>query len=346
MPTATPGTILVSTAGQGVIRSTDNGATWARIPLDQGLEFDAVVRVIAVHPERPEVIFAGADVGLARSDDAGTTWTRVDSPFNDMQVWAIGIDPHNPGAMTIGTGAPSRARVYRTKDGGTNWDQVGPELPETCAGVSKPRILTMAYDQVDGQSVFFGVEEGGLWRSKDRGDTWTRLDGSPDTLPDGVTVSDVHCVLVLDGPPKTIMVVVVNSVFISTDDGQTWSRTDTKKMWGIYYTRLVTNVPGTNSVLLGIGDATPGTLTRILRSDDLGHSWQESTFDTPATSTVWAIGTHHSDGGLLFAGTKYGDLFRSADGGRTFTKEARSFPEITGVAWTPAVAAEPPAAKH
>ena len=38
---------------------------------------------------------------------------------------------------------------------------------------------------------------------------------------------------------------------------------------------------------------------------------------------------------LLFAGTKYGDLFRSLDGGASWFKEWRAFPEITAVAWTP-----------
>ena len=46
MPKPMHGTILVSTAGQGVLRSNDDGATWNRIPLDQDLEFDAVVRAL------------------------------------------------------------------------------------------------------------------------------------------------------------------------------------------------------------------------------------------------------------------------------------------------------------
>src|SRR5919197_296530 len=171
------GTILVSTAGQGVLRSNDDGATWNRIPLDQALEFDAVVRTLAVHPTRPEVVFAGADAGLGRSDDGGTRWSRVDSPFNDKQVWSIAIDPNDPDSMLVGT-----------------------------------------------------------------------------------------------------------------------------------------------------GDGTPGTRTRVFRSDDLAGSWTESTFDTPANSTVWAFGTHPSDADIVFAGTKYGHLFRSTDGGRTFTKEWREVP--------------------
>ena len=340
------GTILVSTAGQGVLRSNDDGATWHRIPLDQDLEFDAVVRALAVRPDRPEVVFAGADIGLARSDDAGTRWTRVRAPFDNTQVWSIAIDPNDPDSMLIGTGAPSRAAMYRTADSGLTWDRLSPELPARCAGVSRPRILTATYDHVDGTSAWFGVEEGGLWRSRDRGDTWERVDGTEHDLPHGVTVSDVHCVLVLDGPPKTLVCVVVNAIFVSRDDGLTWTRTGTRSTWGIYYTRLVTRVPGSNAVLLGIGDATPGTTTRIFRSDDLARTWQESTVDVPANSTVWAMGTHASDPDLVFAGTKYGHLSRSTNGGRGFTKEWREFPEITDVAWTPAVAADPPTTHH
>ena len=336
------GTVLVATAGQGVLRSCDNGATWSRIPLGQAVEFDAVVRCLAVHPDHPEVVFAGADAGLARSDDAGVTWSQVSSPFDGRQVWSVAIDPADPDSMLAGTGAPSRAAMFRTADGGASWERLGPVLPEHCAGVSKPRILTIAWDHVDGTSAWFGVEEGGLWRSRDRGATWERTDGTPKTRPDGVTNSDIHCVTVLDGPPKTIVCAVVNALFVSQDDGATWARTDTRAVWGIYYTRLTARLPGSNALLLGIGDATPGTRTRIFRSDDLASSWSEATLDVPANSTTWAFGTHPADPDLVFAGTKYGHLFRSADGGRTFTKEWREFPEITDVTWTPAIAPPPP----
>lgn len=336
------GTILVATAGQGVLRSSDDGHTWNRIPLGQALEFDAVVRSLAIHPESPNVVFAGSDVGLARSDDAGTTWSRVESPFNDMQVWSIAIDPNDPGSMLIGTGAPSRAVVFRTADGGKSWDRLSPELPERCAGVSKPRILTITYDHLDGRSAWFGVEEGGLWRTRDRGDTWERVDGTPKTLPRGVTGSDVHCVVIVDGPPKTLVCLVVNAIFVSADDGATWTRTDTRQTWGIYYTRLTARIPGSGDLLLGIGDGTPGTETRVFRSEDLAQTWTQSRLDVPANSTVWAFGLHPADPELVFAGTKYGQLFRSTDAGRSFVKEWREFPEITDVAWTPAIAAAAP----
>jgi len=167
------GTILVATAGQGVLRSSDDGATWSRLGLGQDLEFDAVVRCLAVHPEQPDVVWAGSDVGLVRSSDAGVTWHRVDSPMNDRTIWSLAVDPTHPDTMLVGTGAPSRAAVFRTTDGGETWEQLPPQIPEFCAGVNRPRILTCTVDRYEPKSMWFGIEEGGLWRSRDGGDTWS-----------------------------------------------------------------------------------------------------------------------------------------------------------------------------
>lgn len=93
-----------------------------------------MVRTLAVHPEQPNVVYAGAEVGLGRSDDAGTHWTRVDSPFNDQQVWAIAVDPHDPDSITVGTGAPSRAVMYRTGDAGVTWDRLSPNFQRSAPG--------------------------------------------------------------------------------------------------------------------------------------------------------------------------------------------------------------------
>ena len=128
------GTILVATAGQGVLSSADDGRTWYRISTGQDIEFDAVVRCLAVDSRDPRVIYAGADAGLARSDDAGVTWHRVDSPMNGMQVWSLAVDPDDPARMLAGTGAPSRAAVFRTTDNGKNWTACPRRFPSSVPG--------------------------------------------------------------------------------------------------------------------------------------------------------------------------------------------------------------------
>lgn len=333
------GTILVGTAGQGILRSVDDGATWHRLGLKEAIEFDGVVRAIAVDPADPSRILAGADAGMCLSTDGGAHFSRVDSPMNGLTVWAIAFDPANPKNVYAGTGAPSRARMFRSTDGGLSWQTLNVELPEFCKGVNRPRILSVCVSPVDGREVWFGVEEGGAWRSLDGGDSWERMD----TPESGISNSDIHAIAVLpphEGAPVKRVVLTVNSVYESSDDCATWSGKASKERFdAMYYTRTVqvADAAGTR-LLLAIGDGTPGTRTAIYRSDDRGASWERALLHTAPNSTVWAFGAHPSDPALLFAGTKYGHLLRSMDGGRSWFKEWRDFSEITAVAWTPFVA--------
>lgn len=332
--TSSDRTILVATAGQGILRSNDDGTSWHRLGLKEAIEFDGTVRSLAVDPQRPERIYAGADCGFCISDDGGAHWRRAEGVMNNQSIWSIAVDPSNPDMVFAGTGAPSRAAMFRSRDAGETWTRLSPEFPEFCAGVNRPRILTVCIDPQDGREVWFGVEEGGCWRSKDAGDTWTRIDGAPD----GVVSSDIHDISIMparNGTPKTTLVLTVNCVYRSVDDGITWSGEPSRERFGMYYTRAVRPLPGSNSAVLAIGDGTPGRFTKIYHSDDRAATWTEARIEVPPNSTFWAFGGHEAAPQLIFAGTKYGDLFRSADGGKLWQKEWREFSEITAVIWTP-----------
>jgi photosystem II stability/assembly factor-like uncharacterized protein len=333
------GTILVATAGQGILRSNDDGATWHRLGLKEAIEFDGTVRSLAVDPTDPARVLAGADVGLCESRDGGAHFTRIDSPLNGLTVWAIAFSSSDPKLVFAGTGAPSRARMFRSRDGGATWQQLDVSLPEFCGGVNRPRILTICVHPQRASEVWFGVEEGGAWRSQDAGDTWQRMD----TAESGINNSDIHAIAVLPASGSEAarhLVLTVNSVCESRDGGVTYSAKASKDRFdGLYYTRTVQVLDAEGrELLLAIGDGTPGTRTRIYRSADAGATWESALLHTAPNSTVWAFGAHPSDRKLVFAGTKYGHLLRSMDGGRSWFKEWRDFSEITAVAWTPFVA--------
>lgn len=329
-------TIMVATAGQGILRSNDDGRTWHRLGLKEAIEFDGVVRALAVDPDRPDRIYAGADAGLCISDDGGAHWRLAEGAIRGMTVWSIGIDPSQPEVMYAGTGAPSRAALFKSTDRGETWHRLPPEMDEFCQGVNRPRMLTICVNPDDGQDVWFGVEEGGAWRSRDGGQHFERLDDPRKAIRS----SDIHAISILPATasaPRTFIVLTVNAVYVSQDDGQTWDGQLSKQRFdGLYYTRTVMPLPGSDDeLLMAIGDGTPGLKTRLYRSSDRGFHWTEMHLETPPNSTFWALGGHRAEPARLYAGTKYGDLFRSTDGGRSWHKEWRSFPEITAVAWTP-----------
>ncbi len=325
-------TILVATASQGVIRSSDEGKTWHRTGLGQAIEFDGVVRTLDYDRSNPKTIYAGADVGLCRSDDAGSTWVRVDSPFNGETVWKVAVDPANSQRIFVGTGAPSRSVLWRTLDAGKTWDRADVEIPEFCAGVNKPRLLAFAFNPADANKAWFGLEEGGLFRTADGGDNWERVD---DRLLWEFN-SDIHAVHVLPDAEQTVVVICVNAVYVSKDGGETFTGMLPKTEFGLYYARALTSPAGSADTLyLSVSDGTPGTTSQILISRDGAESWKPATLDTPAESCFWGIRVNPENPEMLVAGTKYGSLYTSSDSGVSWQKQWRSFPEISDVLLIP-----------
>lgn len=333
-------TILVATASQGILRSADNGTTWHRIGLRQVIEFDGVVRSLDTQPGTPCTLLAGTNVGLCQSTDIGSTWSLVSSPFDGQTVWKVAVDPADPKRLFVGTGAPSRARLWRTTDGGVHWTEAGLDIPEFCAGVNRPRLLAFAYNPKDRRKAWFGLEAGGLFRTADGGESWERVDDR--LLWDFHT--DIHAIHVLPDDDQTVVVVCVNAVYTSRDGGETWQGMLPKKDFGLYYARAIATPPGSkDTLLLSLSDGTPGTTSTIVTSRDGARTWQPTHIDVAPDSCIWAIRVNEGNPSLMVAGTKYGTLYLSHDGGMHWARQWRSFPEIADVLWVPYAAAVEPA---
>src|ERR671919_407123 len=273
-------TIVVGTVGQSIMRSEDNGQTWARIGPRRGFAYEASVRCIAMNPKQHNILFAGTERGLYRSEDRGANWQYIDSALNPHYVWAIGIDPVNP------------------------------------------------------DNIWVALEVDGARHSSDGGDTWS--------IVEVTERRDIHNVAVTAGPPRTVFIVANREIYASTDNGKNWEARDMQKClpWEYprkeNYLRGIAVDPGNSKrILLGFGDFTPGTSVAIAQTEDFGKSWKLLPLPVEPNSTMWTFGTNSDDPKTILAASRYGYLYRSDDGGASWTKLRRELSEIGALCWLP-----------
>ena len=326
---AKKGTILVGTIGQGVMMSPDDGESWTRASVRQGMHSDCIVKALSSDARRPEVVYAGTNMGLYRSDDGGAGWRLLDTPMTGSMVWSAAIDPVDPNVMFAGTGTPSKPGIYRSSDAGKSWEQLSVEIAEDCPNVGTPRPTGIAIDPTNPRSVWVGLEVDGVRHSTDGGDTWTKVNGQ---IPN----PDVHAVLVIGGPPKTVFTVVNDDVWRSMDDGKTWQAARAREVFPWRYPRWIAVKPNDpRTVFLTLGDATPGRVGTVMRSRDAGATWQSLGLPVQPNSAVWTVSIPASAPDTVFAASRYGYLYRSDDGGDSWRKLWREFGEVSSILWVP-----------
>jgi len=326
---ATHGTILVGTIGQGVMTSPDDGASWTRASVRQGMHSDSIVKALLPDVRSPGLVYAGTDQGLYRSDDGGVKWRRLDTPMSGAMVWSLALDPADPRVMFAGVGTPSKPGIYRTDDGGTTWHPLAVEIAAECPNVGIPRPTAIAVDPTDHRHVWVGLEVDGVRHSTDGGETWRRVNGQ---IPN----PDVHNVLVIAGPPRTVLVLVNDEVWRSTDDGATWAPARAREVFPWHYPRGIAARPDDDrTVFVTLGDTTPGRIGTVVRSRDAGATWQNVALATQPNSAVWTVSIPAAAPELVFAASRYGYLYRSDDGGDSWRKLWREFGEVSSVLWVP-----------
>ena len=192
----TPDTVYVASAGGGVFKSTDKGATLTSIWPE---EYPQAIGALVMSPSG--VLYAGTGEtgpgggsltyggdGLYRSRDKGKTWERLPGLEKTSRIGRIVIDERNEKRIFVAaTGnlfkpTPDRG-VYLSEDGGHTWQRVLEGDNETTGAAdvaidptdSRKVFATMWDHQRDpGQKRYNGVGSG-VYRSTDGGKTWARV---------------------------------------------------------------------------------------------------------------------------------------------------------------------------
>jgi photosystem II stability/assembly factor-like uncharacterized protein len=316
--------VYAGTAGHSAWFSDDRGETFVHPNSHSGMYLEARVWALASHEATPETLFAGTDQGVFRWDEPTVRWTHLPSPMND--VWAIAIDPADPNVLIAGT---RPAGFFRSTDAGRSWTSLTAPgvIPISDVNAGPTRVTQILFDPVDDGTVWAAVEVGAIYRSRDRGVTWEFKDK-------GLISRDVHGLAVVKLPNggKRLLATTNRGLHCSEDNGETWKLQEIPSPWP--YTRsVVPRADQSGVVFLTNGNGPPGNDGFLLRSRDHGRTWHDARLPGPIESTVWCVATNAADPMLLFACTNLGELFRSTDGGETWTRLPHVFGELRALHW-------------
>jgi photosystem II stability/assembly factor-like uncharacterized protein len=178
-------------AGDGVYKSTDAGATWRHV----GLADAGQIARIHVHPSDPDVVYAAVlghifgpnkTRGVFRSRDGGRQWEKVLYVSDKAGAADLSMDPTNPRILyaatwealrqpwTFVSGGPGSG-LWKSVDGGDTWRPLTEGLPEGTKG-----RIGVAVSPAQPGRVFALVEhaeKGGLYRSDDGGRAFRLVSG-------------------------------------------------------------------------------------------------------------------------------------------------------------------------
>lgn len=316
--------MYAGTAGHSAWFSEDGGASWVHPNSHSGMYLEARVWTFASHPAQSDRMYAGTDMGVFRWDEASARWTRLDSPLHD--VWSIAQDPADASRLIAGT---RPAALFESLDGGASWRPLPvPGLSDFSEiNMGPTRVTQILFDPVAEDTVWATVEIGGIFRSDDRGRTFT-------ACASGLVSIDVHGIAALrdEHGAHVVLATTNRGLHRSDDNGASWHFQPLDSPW--QYTRAIVPHPGDPaSLFLTNGNGPPGNDGRLLRSRDYGRTFAPVALPGPLNSTLWCVATHAAQPSILFACTNLGQVFRSDDGGETWRRLPHEFGELRALHW-------------
>lgn len=181
--------------GDGIYKTTDGGRTWMHLGLKETERFSR----LAIHPTNTQIVLAAAmgrafgasqERGVFRSTNGGATWQRTLFVNDTTGASDVAVDPKDPNIVYAGmydylrrpwsfrSGGPGSG-LYRSADGGTTWTKLtDPALKNGLPGarlIGRIGISIHRHNPAIVYALIEAQEDGVLWRSADRGQTWTMV---------------------------------------------------------------------------------------------------------------------------------------------------------------------------
>ena len=290
-----PATVFVAAASGGVWKSTNAGATWDPIFENYGT---ANIGAVAVFQPNPDIVWVGTGEacvrnsvgwgdGVYKSTDGGKTFVNV-GLRESHHIDEVVTHPTDPNIVWVASqghlwGYNDERGVYKTTDGGRTWRKLTRGLPND----GKTGASALAIDPTNPNVLYAGMWErirsphnflsggpnGGIYKSTDGGESWTKLTSG---LPSGETGKvglavhrrDPRVVMAMlehgfqpraNEPAYADMAQLGSGVYRSEDGGATWQYMNRSNNRPFYYSHIFLDPVDTKRVYMLATNASVST---------------------------------------------------------------------------------------
>jgi photosystem II stability/assembly factor-like uncharacterized protein len=300
---------------KGVIYKTvDGGENWN--PVWNG---NNLARVLIYNPVNPQIVYCSTGifdreaydsdfetgkpggVGMLKSTDGGESWFTINNGLDNMYLGFLEMHPIDPEVLyTIGYNVtydlqqPS-ASVYKTTNGGENWEKVL---------ATNHGLTVVVISKSDPETIYAGSLTA-FFRSKNGGDTWQMIEGwGPPGIVPGFPIGGVTDP---NDPDKIFLNNYTGGNFLSLDGGTTWSNSS-NGYTGANVKDVFIN-PQDDAMIYVAANSGP------FSSSDGGTSWTGLKYEfAPGPSCITCFPDNPSE--VLAADEVHGYMSKSIDGGK------------------------------
>jgi photosystem II stability/assembly factor-like uncharacterized protein len=290
-------------------RSSDGGLTWTEVRVAPGSRNSGVT----YHDSIPGLLWSAAGHGYY-SDDDGDSWDPLGAGLDEAHGFAV--VPGAASRQTTTLFAATVSGLYRSTNGGDTWQ-------ESDQGLGANLARTIVPSPFNADEAYAATQAKGLLHTFDGGRSWQSL-----PIPIGGNAAAIAPDPFVDG-----------KVYIGDDPGSGWSLPPTVRVSGNHgstfteYSILLPPAHAGQTAAVAALAPDPQTPNRLLAgvcrlgdsgfgliyaSPDGGATWtpQET---PPGITCITLLATDPQDPNVVYAGTAYSGLLRSADRGATWT---------------------------
>ncbi len=284
-------TIYVAAASGGVLKTTNLGNTWENTFTEASV---ISIGAVAIDPNNPDVLYAGTGEanassysfigdGVYKTTNGGGTWENIGLTAS-AYIGRILVDYSNSENIFVAAcgnlfSVGGERGIYRSQDGGSNWEQVL-FINDSTSGVDlvqhpeEPEILYAAmWERKRGLNSRNSFGDGsGIWKSIDGGDTWQEMING---VPTGSNVGRIGLTIAKSNPNVLYAVYDLPNyevnVYKTIDGGESWNQTNDNALDGMnssfgWYFGQIRVDPVNENIVYAFG-------VEMYRSDNGGNSW-------------------------------------------------------------------------